>query len=352
MAYDGSNIGMEDKEDQWNKKIVDLANTIYNCYQDIGILLDDIEKSMLSRKVKIENHVDSRSVWYDLGETFFLRNDYSLASYVYEIMLKTIEEYETKHKTKLHKGLALYNLGISQLNQKNYDEGIPNVLSAYQEDKRTYGIRKAETLFAKRLDIAFTTEVNNILDSKYYSTLKKLYPRSTNLIYSIFDLTSKLEKSEKLLLMRVLISNTIIPFRKDTYTQVVLFDNLKNILLLIEVVLKKKWNGTLAPLVDQMIKHKYWTKPSPVEVRLRRFDRGPLPPLKQFESDFSNIRRMTYDRNEGKFLVRLFLQTVILRNYTVHFFDDYKPILHRKTLYDSLFRFAIYALIYSLYAIR
>jgi hypothetical protein len=347
---------MEDKEDQWNKKIVDLTNTIYNCYQDIGILLDDIKKSMLLRKVKIENHVHSRSVWYDLGQTFFLRNDYSLVSYVYAIMLKTIEEYETKHKTQLHRGLALYNLGISQLNQKNYDEGIPNVLSAYQEDKRTYGIRKAENLFAKRLDVAFTTEVNNILESKCYSTLKKLYPGSSSLVNSISDLTSKLEKSEKLLLMRVLISNTNIPFRKDTYTQVVLFDNLKNMLLLIEVVLKKKWNGTLGPLVDQMIKHKNWTKHSPVEVGLRRFDRGPLPPLKQFESNFSNIRRMTYVRNEGKFLVRLFLQTIILRNYTAHFFDDYKPILHHKTLYDSLydslFRFATYALIYSLYAIR
>jgi len=268
-------------------------------------------------------------------------------------MLDTIKEYETKYKTKLHKGLALYNLGISQLNQKNYDEGISNVLSAYQEDKRTYGNKKAETLFAKRLDVTFTSEVNNILDSKYYSALKKLYPRSSNLMYSISDLTSALDRSERLLLMRILISNTTTPFRKDTNTQVILFDNLKNIFLLIEVVLKKRWNGTLGPLVDKMFNNKKWNKPNSTEIRLRRFNRVPgPPPLKQFESNFLNIHRMQHGRNEGKFLIRLFLQTVILRHYTAHFFDDYKPILHSKKLYNSLFRFAIYALIYSLNAIK
>jgi hypothetical protein len=343
---------MEGKEEQWNREIVELTNKIYNCYQDLGILLDDIHKSMLSKKVRIESHVNSGSVWYNLGNTFFRKGDYSLTNIVYDHMLDTIKEYNRNLQTKLHKGLALYNLGISRLNQKNYDEGIPNVLSAYQEDKRTYGKDQAERLFANKLDIAFTSEVNNILNLKYYSSLKKLFPQSSNFVYSMSDLTSKLGKSEKLLIMRVLISYTNVSFNKDTYTQVVLFDNLKNMLLLIEVILKKRWNGTLAPLVDHMINQKSWTKPSPAEMQLRRFDRGPLSPLKQFESNFLKIRRMTYGRNEGKFLVRLFLQIIILRNYTAHFFDDYKPILQRKTLYRSLFRSTIYALIYSLYAIR
>jgi len=62
---------MNDIEEQWNKKLVALTNSIYDNYQNIGKLLDEIRKSMLLRHVKLEDHIDNRSVWYNLGETFF-----------------------------------------------------------------------------------------------------------------------------------------------------------------------------------------------------------------------------------------------------------------------------------------
>jgi tetratricopeptide (TPR) repeat protein len=335
---------------RWENKILQIRNSIIQSARDMGILLQDIEQTMLTGTVNIEDHIVDDSIWNALGLFFVNRRDYSASETVYRHMLESIDKINTR---KLHRGLALYNLGISQINTKNFDEGIPNVLAAYEEDVNRIGKTRARKLFANKLKDGFLNEMYNTIDSNYFKKLIKSFPKSFLLRFEVPHLIDLLDESERLFLMKVIISHDVTPFRKDTYTKVLLFDNLKNIYLLIEIVLKKKNVGMLGKLVDDMFTGQNWCKASSQAKQLTHFDRGPnRDPVLQFKINFKQILKMTHYRNEQKFLVKLFLVTVLMRNYTSHFFDDYRQILHNRNTYSFLFESAIYALLYCLSTVK
>jgi hypothetical protein len=62
-------------------------------------------------------------------------------------MLKTINKIEVSRGIILHKGLALFNIGLAQIRLNNFDEGISNVLEAYDEDVRTAGLSSLAIAF-------------------------------------------------------------------------------------------------------------------------------------------------------------------------------------------------------------
>ena len=164
-------------------------------------------------------------------------------------MLRTIERFTDR---KLHKGLALYNLGISQINSKNFDDGVPNILLAYEQDVDRMGKIRARKLFANKLKDTFLEDVTNFIESNYLNKLRRLFPNSPILTLRAQDLFEVLDESEMLLFMRVIVSITVRSFSNDAYSKLTRFDNLKNIYLLIEIVLKNGQKKTLSPLVDDM----------------------------------------------------------------------------------------------------
>jgi hypothetical protein len=136
-----------------------------------------------------------------------------------------------------------------------------------------------------------------------------------------------------------------------------MFDNLKNLYLLIEIILKRNiQKNTLPPdkqllgsLVLNIVCAQSWIDSSKYQKKkkLTHFNKPNAPELIQFKNNFKKlmIRRKYHD--EKAFTTSLFLLSVLMRNYTSHFFDQYKFIL-RQTRYRALFNYAIMALLYSL----
>lgn len=334
-----------EKITEWDQKINQIRNNIFQTYKNIGDLLEDIELAMTSGVVRIEDHIIDDSIWNGLGLFFFNLEDFSVSETVYSHMLRTIQRFTDR---RLHKGLALYNLGVSQINSKNFDDGIPNILLAYEQDVERMGKIRARKFFANKLKDTFLDYEINFIESNYLNKLRKLFPNSSISTLLAQDLFKVLDESEMLLLMKIIVSITVRSFNKDDYSKLTRFDSLKNIYLLIEIVLKKRQKKTLAHLVDDMFTREKWLSPSLQEKKLRRFDTGPNSPIKQFNINLKNIRDMNFYGNEQKFLVRIFLLTVLMRNYTAHFFDEYHQLLNDRNIYSSLFESAIYALLYCL----
>jgi len=279
------------------------------------------------------------------------------AELLYRRMLNTEIVVQNKEGKLLHKGMALYNLGISQINQRNLDEGVPHILDAFEEDVRRVGEQKARSLLANKLKEGLLIFVSSYLDENYLKTLKQNVTNSVLQSQSSFDLLKVLDEPEKFFICKIVNTKTIARFRTDIYTRVVLFDNLRNVCLLSELVLKKKGKrttlGGLVPEIFMEFKEK-WIDTFRRNIKLTRFDdrESALPPIKQFEANLSTIMANAFDPNpESDYITRVFLGTVLLRNYTSHFFDEYLPLLQDRKIYERCFEMSTHALLYSLKSI-
>jgi len=108
-----------------------------------------IDEAMLEGTLDIRDHVIDKSIWGELGNFCFLNGLYRQAQLTYGRMLETITKWEEKYKQKLHKGLALYSLGMALYFQGEPSKAKSYIEKAYQEDKRTFGETQAEKLPAK-----------------------------------------------------------------------------------------------------------------------------------------------------------------------------------------------------------
>ena len=347
-------IDSSQKVATWKKNFDDARKLINQARQTIEHTLNDIDASMISGEVDIREHAIDASIWNDIGGFFVTRGMPSDAELLYKRMLDTEIAVENKQKGLLHKGMALYNLGISQINQKNFDEGVPNVLDAFEEDVRQVGERQARFLLAHRLKEGLLVFISSYLDEHFLKTLKQNVGDKDLQGYSSLDLLKILDEPEKFFVCKIVNTKAIARFRTDMYTRVVLFDNLRNVCLLTELVLKK--NGTkvtlggLVPEIFSKLTEK-WVDVFKNNVKLTRFDdpQSQLPPIKQFEVNINKVMANAFHPDTGlNHLARIFLGTVLLRNYTSHFFDEYLPLLQDRKKYEKCFEVSMHALLYSL----
>jgi tetratricopeptide (TPR) repeat protein len=113
-------------------------------------VLMQIESAMLNNVIDIKDNITSESVWNDIG-AFCLNNGLNRqAEFVYRRMLETIRKKESMSGLRLHKGLALHNLGIALYSQGKYAEAKQSFIEAYEEDKVTFGESKADDMPAKK----------------------------------------------------------------------------------------------------------------------------------------------------------------------------------------------------------
>ena len=52
---------------------------------------------------------------------------------------------------------------------------------------------------------------------------------------------------------------------------------------------------------------------------------------------------------ETDFLARVFLLSVLIRNFTAHNFDEYEQLLVNENLYERVFKYVMFSLLYTLY---
>jgi hypothetical protein len=353
-----------------NHLITEAKRRIFSSFQECQIIIEKIDNIMENNVENIEYHVINNSIWNDLGLFFMNKaNDYCLSQKTYRHMLKTICKIEVSRGITLHKGLALFNLGLSQIRMNNFDEGIPNVLEAYEEDIKNAALSsKANKLSASLLKDDIISFLISNVDANYFATLVANLPTnsiSTNTLASLF---SKLQEDEQLFLARIFISYKTIPFRNDIYSKIIRYDNLRNIYLLIELLLKRRKSTTLPKkketlgwfISDVFANEQPWESIFSANIGLSNFNKNsnPLSSLTQFVSNFNSLYNRTIAlaippsaqgfNREDEFLARFFLLAVLMRNYTSHFFDDYAPILNNQKTYQSLFSSAVHMLIYSL----
>jgi hypothetical protein len=206
------------------------------------------------------------------------------------------------------------------------------------------------------------------VDTNYFATLVTNLPTNSISANTLASLFSKLQEDEQLFLARIFISYKTIPFRNDTYSKIIRYDNLRNIYLLIELLLKRRKGATLSKKKETMgwfvsdifANEQPWESMYKKNIGLSNFnkDTSPGSSLDQFKANFNVLFYRTNalvippslgrHNSEDEFLARFFLLAVLMRNYTSHFFDDYAPILDNQSIFQSLFNAAVHILIYSL----
>lgn len=332
---------------------------LHNARVELGLVLEEINGKIKSGEMDIYKHVglpETKPIWNEIGVPFYLVGDYSDFEKVFKEMLSVINAIEDERKGKhIHKGLALYHIGISQINQRNFDEGIPNVLAAYEEDRKTYGDAKAKKLFAYNFNKDFLETLSEQVDKDFFNEIKTHLPSKADLKKkSLKDLVEEFDENEKLFFAKTINSKIVNKFSKDFYTRIVLWDNLRNMCLLLEIFLKRRTGSTnmLGGLIPATFQNEAWLG---VYKRHRGTRDANDYTYYGSTSDFSQklqtlLTGSLYSQDsEIDFLARLFLLSVLVRNFTAHNFDEYEKLLVDENLYENVFKYVMFSLLYTLH---
>jgi len=284
------------------------------------------------------------SIWNDLGIYFLNNRMEAEAVIVYSHMLSIAQSLEGKHG-HIHKGLPLYNIGVAQINLRNFDEGIPNILKAHEEDKLRLGEEKAKQELAHRLKEGLIDFTSRIVDNNYLQD----FNNASNLsIQRSYDLTQNMEDAEKLFFAKILNSKKLVSFHDDSHTKVVMFDNLKNLCLVLESNLRRRGRTKvmLAELVVKVFSTEGWkthfdTQQAKALVRYSS--------VGDFDSKLDQIEGFTPTGNGvDDFHLRNFLTTTLVRNFTAHYLDENIALLSHDAKYERTFARILWSLLYTL----
>jgi len=327
---------------------------------ELGIILEEIKHNMKSGKMDIMKHVglnDTISIWNEIGVPLYLVGSFSDFERIFKEMLYVIEAVKKeKGEEHIHQGLALYHIGISQIHQRNFDEGIPNVLAAYEEDKITYGKENAEKYFAYKFEKDFVENLSESVDKDFFAEMKAILTSHGDLAdKSLRDLVVKFDESEKLFFAKTINSKMINKFSRNLYTRVVLWDNLRNLCLLLEIYLKRRMRSTsmLGGLVHLVFQNENWQniyQSHNTGTKDANDYTHYCSPL-DFSHKIQNLlgSGLFTGNVETDFLARVFLLSVLVRNFTAHNFDEYEKLLVDENLYEGVFKYVLFSLLYTLY---
>jgi hypothetical protein len=281
---------------------------------------------------------------------FFNRGNYSLSEMVYSLMLQAINTINPS----LCKGLPLYQIGIAQIG--NLDEGISNVLKAAEEDDKNQPA-KAPGLPTSQTRQKIIHHVERQIDAVFLQKLKNDLPSYFNLS-SLASLLSKLSFDEQLFLVRLILGRKRLPPRNDSFTKIIMFNNLLNVYVLTETFLGKAPNSsTLGDLIRMAFCKEKWFSiysmhtgiPKRNHNTLTYYDDYNVNPQYQYHTQLQKIASKTFSSNkEENFIVIMFLSSYLTRNYLAHHFNPTSPIFSNINEYDRLFDLAVIMLLYCL----
>lgn len=284
------------------------------------------------------------SVWNELGIYFLNNRMYLDALMIYQHMLRTILDTEKKQGVDIHKGLPLHNIGVAQINLRNYDEGIPNILKAYEEDVKSLGIAEAEKQLAHRVKEGLFEFVSRVIDNNY---LKEFNDNSGLKVKDTISLMQNMDEAEKLFFAKTVNSKKLVTFHDDIYTRVTMFDNLKNLGLLLESNLKRRSHKTdqLPGLITNIFKES-WKKDYEAAYSKHLTSYSSVA---DFESKLETIGKLKLSgKSVDDFVTNGFLTTTLVRNLTAHYLIEKLNILSDSKKYDRVFAIEIFSILYTL----
>jgi hypothetical protein len=322
----------------------ELILKVFEIRRAIDEALQVKEQNTILKKIKgsTRKEIDA-SVWNELGLYFLNNRMYLDALIVYEHMLRAITKAEEKNRVEIHKGLPLHNIGVAQINLRNYDEGIPNILKAYEEDVKTFGKTKAKNMLAHKVKEGLYAFVSKVIDNNY---LPKFNKRTGLKISNTASLLDSMNEAEKLFLAKIITSKKLVSFHSDLYTKVVMFDNLRNLGLLLESNLRRrsKKNEYLPDLIKGIFSKEEWKKHFAANAKLKKYS-----DVKDFQEKLMKIDKL---KSSGKrkvdFVTNSFLTISLMRNFTAHYLSEKLSILKNSKKYDKTFAREIFAVLYSL----
>ena len=112
--------------------------------------LGEIDRAVMDGYINLNEHVVSKSIWNTIAMPCLNYGLGKQAETIYRGMLETIQKYESKNDIRLHKGLALHNIGMALFYQGKRKEAKERFQEAYEEDKVSYGEEAARKGLAKK----------------------------------------------------------------------------------------------------------------------------------------------------------------------------------------------------------
>lgn len=329
-----------------NEANSDLSNLKYKIDDNLfeikkltGQYLDILSSEIDKGNININDNIYDASYWNDIGVMFLRNASFSDAEKVFNHMINFIKDKE-KTLGELNKGLAYYQLGISKLVQKNYDEGVPHILDSIKEDIKKVGVDKSKSLYASKFNKEIMFNLGKIIDADYMPIIKtciNTFPNDSN------NYLHKINESEKMFFYKILILPDYIEFSENIYTKNLLFNRLRELCLMFEHVLRKypHSHGNLGDLISNAFSSKPW-------FRLYNSNSKKFDTIPEFQNKLNSYINAVIN-NENLFISTIISQTHLLRNYMSHYYDQYPTLLSNKSLYENCAHRIIYGILYSLY---
>lgn len=107
-------------------------------------LVTALKKRDANAPQRIIHRTPEADAWNNIGLMLIQLHLCGLAEALYEHARRTEHEFECEHAVTLHKGYSLHNLGVSQVLQGNWDDGLQNIQRALIEDEKS-GVRKEDS---------------------------------------------------------------------------------------------------------------------------------------------------------------------------------------------------------------
>jgi len=323
------------------KRLSKIVKNIFETRKAIDSCLEDKRSEIFHSVSELKGDELDVSVWNDLGLFFLEHHMNENAELIYRHMLNVAFEVERRINKRIHKGLPLYNMGVAQINMRNFDEGIPNILRAYEEDILKFGEEKAKEKLASKLKEGFLEFISKVIDNNY---LKEFNTTSKLNIKTSYDLIANMNEVEKLFLAKIITSKKLVTFHDDAYTKVIMFDNLRNLCLMLEWNLKRRSNrkDSLSLLIPKVFSFEKWA-PYFKSIKLKTYSS-----ISEFESKLDQIEKTNPLSNTAdNFILQNFFTTTLVRNFTAHYLDEKITLLSDPQKYDRTFAREIYALLYT-----
>jgi len=327
-------------EVDWNSRVIKDIERLFGALKSIEISLITKEKQIVD-EFKVKSHEIDSTVWNDYGIWFLRNGDFSSAELVYKRLLD-LEKILTEKDPELHKGLPLYNMGIAQIKQRNFDEGIQNILRAYEEDIRTHGKAKAQEMLAFKLKEGLSNFISKAVDNNYLPEFNRMHSPTAK---STSDLMKNMEEAEELLFLKTINSTKSLGFHDDIYTKVVLLDNIKNLAMLIEYNIRRRSKRKVhLSEADEVFPTSKWAGHFRAYRTLTSYKNIP-----DFEGNMDGIKKLTPSGDPAtNFFLRNFLTAALIRNFVAHYLDENLQILSSEVNYNEAFNRVVHALLYTL----
>ncbi|AZB71630.1 hypothetical protein [Synechococcus elongatus] len=248
-------------------------------------------------------------------------NLYQKAEEYFDRLIQEIEAFESESGKTFNKGMVYANLGIAQIIGKNFDQGIAHLLWASEEDKafsrNPHGIIESDLWkqFENQYIFPLFINLNTIEAAELSSKVDKIFIER---LLRYFDLEHRLLL--EVAMFSICENLKFNRFKRNKYTQVKMYMLLRDLCILIEALLRKKYltnypNGSEGGSLFKLLEFN-------LSIRGFRFNNSSLKGknraqgIQEFLDKLDSIFQSTED-----LVVKQCFCLALTRNFTSHHLD-------------------------------